>query len=73
MSQAGRIEDGRTGLPVDPGDLRTFGERVSGPLDNPHRAERMGEAGADPVRELFPGAQHFGHYVDSLERVLAFE
>jgi hypothetical protein len=39
-----QIEDGRTGCLVAPRDLRAFGERVSALLQDPHVAERMGEA-----------------------------
>ena len=39
-----QIEDGRTGCLVEPRDLRGFGERVSALLQDPHAAERMGEA-----------------------------
>ncbi len=65
-----QIEDGRTGLLVEPRDLRGFGERVSGLLGDPHRAERMGEAAQTGVRELFLGPRHLGQYVDLLEDVL---
>jgi trehalose synthase len=66
-----QIEDERTGLLVEPRDLRAFGERVSGLLGDPHRAERMGEAAQTRVRELFLGPRHLGQYVDLLEDVLA--
>jgi trehalose synthase len=65
-----QIEDGSTGFLVDPRDLRTFGERVSGLLEDPHGAERMGEAAQTRVRELFLGPRHLGQYVELLERVL---
>ena len=65
-----QIEDGRTGLLVQPRDLRVFGEQVSGLLGDPHRAERMGEAAQTRVRDLFLGPRHLGQYVDLLEDVL---
>ena len=65
-----QIEDGRTGFLVDPSDLRAFGERVSGLLDDPHGADRIGEAAQMRVRELFLGPRHLGQYVELLERVL---
>jgi len=65
-----QIEDGRTGLLVEPHDLRAFGEHVSGLLGDPHRAERMGEAAQTRVRELFLGPRHLGQYVELLEDVL---
>jgi trehalose synthase len=66
-----QIEDGRTGFLVDPGDLRTFGERVSGLLEDPHGAERIGAAAQTRVRELFLGPRHLGQYVELLESVLS--
>ena len=65
-----QIEDGRTGFLVDPSDLRTFGERVSVLLDDPHGAERMGAAAQTRVRDLFLGPRHLGQYVDLLDSVL---
>ena len=66
-----QIEHGRTGFLVDPNDLRAFGDRVSDLLDDPHGAERMGEAAQTRVRELFLGPRHLGQYVELLESVLA--
>jgi trehalose synthase len=66
-----QIEDGRTGFLVAPGDLRTFGERVSGLLADPHGAERMGAAAQTRVRELFLGPRHLGQYVELLESLLS--
>jgi len=65
-----QIEDGRTGFLVDPVDLRSFGERVSELLSDPHGAERMGAAAQTRVRELFLGPRHLGQYVELLEGVL---
>ncbi len=64
------IEDGKTGRLVEPRDLRAFGERVSALLQDPHAAERIGEAAQARVRDLFLGPRHLGQYVDLLERVL---
>jgi trehalose synthase len=66
-----QIEDGRTGFLVDPGDLRTFGERASGLLEDPYGAERMGAAAQTRVRDLFLGPRHLGQYVELLESVLS--
>jgi trehalose synthase len=66
-----QIENGRTGFLVDPGDLRAFGERVSGLLKDPHDAERMGSAAQVRVRDLFLGPRHLGQYVELLEGVLS--
>jgi trehalose synthase len=66
-----QIEDGKTGVLVDPDDLRTFGTRVSGLLADPHGAERMGLAAQVRVRDEFLGPRQLGQYVELLERVLA--
>ncbi len=66
-----QIEHSETGYLVDARDLREFGERVSDLLEDPHGAERMGEAAAVRVRDLFLGPRHLGQYVDLLDRVLA--
>jgi trehalose synthase len=68
---AEQIEDGRTGFLVEPSDLRSFGERVSGLLQDPHAAERMGEAAQTRVRDFFLGPRHLGQYVELLEGLLA--
>jgi trehalose synthase len=65
-----QIEHGRTGVLVDPNDLRAFGEHVSALLEDPHDAERMGAAAQARVRDEFLGPRHLGQYVDLLERVL---
>ena len=65
-----QIEHGRTGVLVDPHDLRAFGEHVSALLEDPHDAERMGAAAQLRVRDEFLGPRHLGQYVDLLERVL---
>jgi trehalose synthase len=65
-----QIEDGRTGVLVDPLDLPAFGRAVSALLADPHRAQRIGEAAQIEVRDHFLGARHLGHYVELLERVL---
>jgi trehalose synthase len=65
-----QIEDGRTGILVDPLDLRTFGEQVSVLLEDPHAAERIGEAARERVRARFLAPRHLGQYVDLLERIL---
>lgn len=66
-----QIEDGRTGFLVEPGDLRAFGERVSGLLEDSYGADRVGETARVRVRDLFLGPRRLGQYVDLLESVLA--
>jgi trehalose synthase len=65
-----QIEDGRTGVLVDPHDLEAFGRAVSELLSDPHRAERIGEAAQARVRDHFLGPRHLGQYVELLARVL---
>ena len=65
-----QIEDGRTGFLVDPKDLRGFGERISWLLEDPHGADRVGEAAQARVRERFLGPRHLGQYVELLGEVL---
>jgi trehalose synthase len=67
---ADQIEDGRTGALVAPHDLRAYGEQVRALLDDPHRAERIGEAAQAHVRDHFLAARHLGQYVELLERLL---
>jgi trehalose synthase len=66
-----QIEDGVTGHLVAPRDLETFGRLVRGLLDDPHGAERMGEAAQIRVRDRFLGPRHLGQYVELLDRVLS--
>lgn len=65
-----QIEDGVTGALVAPRDLRGFGHRVRALLDDPHAAERMGEAAQIRVRDRFLGPRHLGQYVDLLDAVM---
>ena len=65
-----QIEDGRTGVLVDPRDLEGFGRAVSELLADPHHAERIGEAGQARVRDHFLGPRHLGQYVELLARVI---
>jgi trehalose synthase len=65
-----QIQDGKTGVLVDPLDLEAFGASVSELLADPHRSQRMGEAAQREVRDHFLGARHLGQYVQLLARVL---
>jgi trehalose synthase len=66
-----QIQDGKTGVLVDPLDLPAFGAALSGLLADAHRAQRMGEAAQIEVRDHFLGARHLGQYVELLDRVLS--
>jgi trehalose synthase len=65
-----QIEDGVTGALVEPQDLRAYGQQVRALLDDPHHAERIGEAAQARVRNRFLGPRHLGQYVDLLARLL---
>lgn len=47
------VEDGVTGLLVEPGDAQALADALEGVLGDPDRAERMGSAGARRVPERF--------------------
>ena len=66
-----QIEDGVTGRLVEPRDLRAFGLAVRDLLDDPHGAERLGEAAQARVRSDFLGPRHLGQYVALLDAVLS--
>jgi trehalose synthase len=68
-----QIVDGESGLLVDPLDLEAFGTAVSGLLADPGRAELMGRAAQERVREGFLGVRHLAQYVALLARVIAAE
>ncbi len=65
-----QIEDGRTGLLVEPHDLAAFGAGVSRLVNDLHDAERIGQAAHAHVRDAFLGPRHLSQYVDLLDRVL---
>jgi trehalose synthase len=65
-----QIEDGQTGVLVEPRDLESFGRAISELLADPHRAERIGEAAQMRVRNHFLGVRPLAQYVQLLERVL---
>ena len=68
-----QIEDGCTGFLVGPSDLPAFGTRVSELLEDPHEAERIGEAAQTRIREQFLGPRHLGQYVELLDGLLGGE
>ena len=60
-----QIEDGVTGLLVnDPHDLAAYGGAVNRLLEDPQRAEAMGEAARRRVAEHFLGPVHLKRYLD---------
>lgn len=64
-----QIEDGRTGILVDPRDGRAFGDAVAGLLEDPERAEAIGRAARERVLEVFLVPRHLGQWVDLVQHV----
>jgi trehalose synthase len=64
-----QLVDGESGVLVDPADYQAFGEAVLGLIADPARAERIGRAAQERVREQFLGARHLTQYVDLFERL----
>jgi trehalose synthase len=66
-----QIEDGRSGLLLDdPRDLGRFGAAVLELLEDRERAEAMGAAAQERVRDRFLGTHSLLSYLDLLRRVL---
>jgi trehalose synthase len=67
-----QIVDGESGvLLADPLDLTTFGDEVSALLRDPERANRIGTAARQRVRQRFLGPHHLGRFFDLIETVTA--
>jgi trehalose synthase len=66
-----QIEDGVTGVLIDPRDLAAYGAAVLGLLRDPKRAHEIGVRAQEHVRENFLGPRHLGQYVDLFARVIA--
>jgi len=65
-----QIEDGANGiLLADPRDLDEFAAAVSGLLEDPERARRLGEAARERVQERFLGVRHLLEYAALFERL----
>jgi trehalose synthase len=65
-----QIEDGESGILVDPADLAAFGDAVLGLLLDPGRATRMGAAAQERVRDGFLGSRHLEQYVTLFGEVI---
>jgi trehalose synthase len=66
-----QIVDGESGvLMSDPHDLAAFGSAVTELLADPDRAERIGAAARERVREKFLGPHHLDRYFELLERLV---
>jgi trehalose synthase len=65
-----QVEDGRTGLLVDPADLAAFGAAVARVLADPELAHRLGAAARQRVRAEFLGPRHLTQWADVVLGVL---
>jgi trehalose synthase len=65
-----QIVDGESGLLVDPRDLPAVGAAIGGLLADPDRAERIGAAAMERVREEFLGVRHLEQYVELFDAVI---
>lgn len=67
-----QIVDGETGLLLDdPGDLKAFGDAVTGLLLDPPRAQKMGERARERVRDEFTSPRSLLDYLAILRTLLA--
>ncbi|MGH2757272.1 MAG: glycosyltransferase [Actinomycetota bacterium] len=74
-SRIGGIQDqishGETGILIDdPTDLDSYGRSVLDLLRDPQRAELIGAAARERVRDVFLGPRHLMQYVDLIARLL---
>jgi trehalose synthase len=65
-----QIEDGVSGLLVDPTDLEQTGRAIDSLLDDPVAAGRMGAAARERVIAEFLGTRHLVQYLRLLQRML---
>ena len=67
-----QIVDGDSGLLIDdPTDLEATGTAIDMLLDDAKRAEAIGAAARERVRESFLGTRHLVQYMGLIERMLA--
>jgi trehalose synthase len=77
-SRVGGIQDqivhGRDGVLLDdPRDLGAFAEQLSGLLEDPGLARRLGTAAHTRVLDEYLGDRHLGQYVDFFARLVTLE
>src|ERR1700730_8965277 len=65
-----QIEDGVSGILIDPRDLRAFGSAVVRLLSDDAVASAMGRAAQERVRTHFLGSRHLRQYLDLLTHLL---
>ena len=69
-----QIVDGESGLLIDdPTDLEATGAAIDALLGDPARADAIGAAARERVRESFLGTRHLIQYMGLIERLLADE
>jgi trehalose synthase len=67
-----QIVDGESGLLIDdPADLGAAAAAIDSLLDDPARAEAIGAAARERVRQSFLGTRHLVQYMDLIARMLA--
>ena len=62
-----QIENGVSGVLIDPRDKDAFGDAVHDLLDDPDRRRRLGVAAKDPVRERYLPLEYLGAYLDVVQ------
>jgi len=67
---ADQIEDGVQGLLVDPRDLQGFGEAVRSLFLDADRADALGWAAKQRVRDRFLPPQYLGAYLELIEKIV---
>jgi trehalose synthase len=66
-----QIDDGVTGVLVDPTDPAAFGQAVERLLRNPDDCERIGQAGRAAAIESYLADTHLGHWLDLIRDLTA--
>ena len=62
-----QIENGVSGVLIDPRDKDAFGDAVHDLLDDPDRRRRLGVAAKDRVRERYLPLEYLGAYLDVVQ------
>ncbi len=68
-----QIEDGVSGILIEPRDLEAMGAAVCRLLDHPRLAEGMGAEAAERVRDHFLGPRHLGQYFAIFKAIMTGE
>ncbi|MCX8043574.1 MAG: glycosyltransferase family 4 protein [Desulfobacterota bacterium] len=65
------VKHGTTGILVPPGDCQALSRAMKELLEHPEKAEAMGRAGRDWVKEKFDYTNYFSAYADMVSKVCA--